>query len=575
MHKVFRVDVQTGAVSLEGAKPEYRWWGQRGLIAKVMEEEVDPSCDPLGPDNKLIICTGLFAGTQVPAAHRLSFGAKSPLTNGIKESNVGGNAAFHLARHGIKMIIVEGQPTDDEWYLLKINRAGEAELVPAGPYLGLNTYELCDRLYDEYGKDIAVCAIGAAGERQYKIAAVMVSDHATKHPCRAAGRGGLGAVMGSKHIKAIVIERAESKCEVEYADKDQFDAANAKLRQIIRSKVSEDILNQVGTIGVVDFTGNMGVLPVRNFSGAKFDRLDQVGAQAFLSKLESRGGKKGLVCQPGCMVKCHNYYCDEQGTLVTGGLEYETVCLVGPNCEIGDLDYIAEVDRACDDLGVDSIEVGDIIGVCMEAGKLAWGDVEAARDLIRELVEGTEFGDLMGMGTEAVGLALGVARIPTVKGQSLPAYDPRNLKAMGIAYATTPMGADHTAGHPLGQPECDPTGKEGQPELSRRMQVESATWDNMGCLFNLGYAAGNSEILPGLMAGLVGGDWTLDQVMRRVGIETILTERRFNEAAGFTAEDDRLPEFFCTEKAIVNDTVFDIEPGEMAKANEFEGIYVS
>jgi len=574
VQKVYRVDMSRGRITSEDVKPENRRWGQRGSIAKIMDEEVNARCDPLGSENKLIVSTGIFAGTQVPSAHRLSIGGKSPLTNGIKESNVGGNAATYLARHGIKEIIVDGLPSDESWYLLRVDSAGGLALVNGDEYLGLDTYELCERLYETYGKDVAIVAIGPAGERQYKIAAVMVSDHATKHPCRAAGRGGLGAVMGSKHIKAIVIERASNRYQVEYADKEAFDAANKKLREIMRAGVPEDMLYQIGTIGLIDYAGGLGIVPVRNFSGATVDQtiLDGAGAAAFLAKLEQNGGRKNLVCQPGCLVQCHNSYRNANGEFVTGALEYETVALLGPNCGIGDLDFLAEMDRVCDEIGVDTIEAGNIIAVCMDAGKLAWGDAEATRGLMQELANDTGFGRLMGMGVEPVAHALGAKRIPTVKGQGLAAYDPRNFKAMGVTYTTTPMGADHTAGHPMGQPECDYLNKVGQVALSRRMQVLSAMWDNMGCSFNLAYTSRDPDILPELMAGLLGGDWTSQDVKRTVGMETLIRERRFNQAAGLTAAADRLPDFMYTEKSVFQEMVFDIGPEELAEAYDYDDI---
>lgn len=557
MSIVYRINTKTKSVRREDLKQEYIFFGNRGLVAKVMTDEVNPTCHPLGPENKLIVCTGIFAGTQVPAAHRLSFGGKSPLTGGIKESNVGGTAGHHLARHGIKMIIVEDLPADDKWYLLKVNKDSSVELVPADEYMGLNTYAATEKLYEKYGKDISVAVLGTAGERKYQIASVMVSDPVTGHPSRAAGRGGMGAVMGSKQIKAIVIEKATQKHEVQYADKEKFTATNKK---IINGILNNDALKrtaQVGTIGVIDITGPLAIAPTRNFRGGVFSNLDKVNGQAFLTKQKENGGKNGLVCQPGCLVKCSNYYNDSKGEYVTGGLEYEGLVLMGPNCEITDIDFIAEMDRVCDDLGIDSIEAGVTLGVCMEAGKIAWGDVEGARKLMQEMLDGTEFGQLMGQGTYSVGIALGVKRLPTVKKQALAAYDPRNLKGLGVTLATSPMGADHTAGSGMA-PGIDWTSKVGQVDLSRQRQTNQALVDNMGCSFNLGGALGDPELIPGLMAGLFGCEWDLPKVMSDIGVQTLMLEKAFNKAAGFTDEDDCLPEFFYNENALSTGTVYDI-----------------
>lgn len=568
MHSVYRINTKTKNITGEELKQGSQLLGGRGLIAKVMSEEVNPACDPLGPENKLIVCNGIFAGTAVPAAHRLSVGGKSPLTGGIKESNVGGNASYQLARHGIKMLIFEDMPADDKWHLLKINKDSSMELVPADEYVGLNTYALSEKLYEKYGKDIALVVIGTAGERKYQIASVMVSDQATGHPSRAAGRGGLGAVMGSKRIKAIVIEKAERKHEVQYADKEKFTAANKKLVDFLANSDAMKILTDVGTIGAIDATGALAIAPVKNFSGGFSSKFTQVNSQAFLTKLKENGGKNGLVCQPGCLVRCNNYYCNNKGEYVTGAFEYETIALFGPNCDIGNLDFLAEMDRLCDDLGVDSMEAGNTMAVCMEVGKIAWGDEEGVRSLMQDMVDGTEFGLLLGKGTAAVGEALWAKRIPVVKGQAISAYDPRNLKGMGVTYSTSPMGADHTAGHAM-VPGVDYMSKAGQVGLSGQLQMTTAMIDNMGCQFNLMVGLGMPDVFPGLMAGLFGGEWDLPKVIGAVGAQTLMLEKAFNKAAGFTQADDCLPEFFYTEKALATGSVFDITPEEAKRTFPF------
>ncbi|WP_258361141.1 aldehyde ferredoxin oxidoreductase C-terminal domain-containing protein [Moorella sulfitireducens] len=567
MPNVYRINTRTKSIAGEDLKKDYLLFGNRGLVAKVLSDEVNPACDPLGAENKLIICTGIFAGTPVPGAHKFSIGGKSPLTGGIKESNVGGNAGYQLARHGIRMLVFEDLPADDKWYLLKVNKDSTVELVPADEYVGLNTYALSEKLYAKYGKDIAIIAIGTAGERKYNIASVMVSDQATGHPCRAAGRGGMGAVMGSKHIKAVVIEKAEKKYEVNYVDKEKFMAANKKYIDFLTHADSMKVMTEVGTIGAIDIMGSMAIMPVKNFRGGFFDKIDGVNTKAFLTKLKENGGKNGLPCQPGCVVRCNNIYCNSKGEYVTGSLEYETVVLLGPNCDIANLDFLAEMDRLCDDLGVDSMEVGNIVAVCMEAGKIAWGDEDGTRKLIMEMVEGTEFGRLMGKGTAAVGKALGVQRVPAVKGQAISAYDPRNLKGMGVTYATSPMGADHTAGHTF-VPGVDHMSKVGQVNLSGQLQMTTAMVDNMGCMFNLLSSVSLPDVLPNLMAGLYGGDWDLKKVIG-IGVQTLMLEKAFNKAAGFTDEDDRLPEFFYKEKALATGTVFDITSEEIKKVFPF------
>ena len=565
MSKVYRVNMKTKKITSEELKKEYRLFGNRGLVAKVMNDEVDPKCAPLGPGNKLIVCTGLFAGTAATGAHRVSIGGKSPLTGTIKESNVGGEAGYLLGRHGIKMIIFEDLPPDDQWSLFTIDKNGTAKLLPADEYVGLNNYALVEKLKKQYGDGIGVLSIGVAGERMYNTACVMVTKYKTGHPSRAAGRGGLGAVWGSKKLKAIVIEEPAVKQEIRYADKERFLAAQKKLADAAAERMKN--MTKAGTMGAVDITAAMAVMPVRNFRGGFFDKVKQINTEAFLARVAAGGGKASLPCMPGCVVRCSNIINNDRGEYVTSSFEYETAVLFGPNCEIGNLDFLAEMDRICDDLGVDTMETANTIAMCMEAGKIPWGDEEAVRGLMKELVDGTEFGNLLGKGTAAVGKALGVKRIPVVKGQSMSGYDPRNLKGIGVTYATSPMGADHTCGITLA-PGMDHTKKEGQVELSGQIQMVSATADNCLCLFNFLSAAQAPDILPEMFAGLFGGEWDLKKVIG-LGAQTIMLEKAFNRAAGFTEKDDRLPEFFYQEKAAATGAIYDITPDEMAKVFPF------
>ncbi|MBS4022563.1 MAG: aldehyde ferredoxin oxidoreductase [Dethiobacter sp.] len=567
MFRILKVDAGAKTLVEEELNSAYREYGGRGLIAKIMLAEVNPACDPLGAENKLIICTGLLAGTSVPMAHRLSVGGKSPLTGGIKEANVGGTAATALSRHGIKMIVLEGLPKSEEWHFVRVARDGSAELVAADEYAGLNNYQLHGKLKERYGDDISVISIGTAGERQYKNSTLQVTDASSGHPSRAAARGGLGAVMGSKKIKAIVIEKSEARQAFPYADKDLFEKAKKALVQRTLDNPLSHGLMEVGTAATTNVSGVTGMLPVRNFSGTFFDKLDSVSAEAFMQRLQVGGGRNKEGCQAGCIIKCSNTINDAEGNYITSGFEYETIALCGPNCDIGDFDAIARIDRLCDDFGIDTMETGCTIAVCMEAGKIPWGDSEAAIGLIREMMEGTEFGMLLGQGTEAAGKALGVSRIPTVKGQSMAAYDPRNLKGTGLTYATSPMGADHTAGLTL-LPGVDHASKTAQVAISSQLQAISAVADCVMCLFGWFTAATAPEITPDLFAGALGGEWTFLRVYG-IGAETIMMEKAFNTAAGFTADSDRLPGFFYTDRSAVTGSTFDFSPEEIAQVLNF------
>lgn len=566
MSKFLRVNMASGGVNFEDIKDDYLYFGGRGLIAKLMCDEVDPKADPLGPDNKLIICTGHFAGTSASSSGRLSVGAKSPLTGTIKEANAGGVAGGMMARLGLKALIVEGQ--GNAWSILKISQ-DKGELIPADKYMGMNNYDLAAALKGDYGEKVGVISIGGAGERGYTNSSVQITN-TEGYPSRSAARGGLGAVMGSKKLKAIVLEPGTT--QVPYVDKEKFTAAMRGYTTGIKSNpLSGEALPALGTPVLVNIVNSMGALPTRNFKSGVFDAAEQISGENMAKLQSERGGKLGHPCQPGCVIACSNIYNDADGNYLTSGFEYETIGMNGSNCEISDLDTIAKIDRLCDDFGLDTMETGATLAVCMEAGKIPFGDGAAALSLIQEMIDGTEFGRLLGQGTEAVGEKLGVSRIPTVKGQAMAAYDPRALKGTGVTYATSPMGADHTAGNALGNPTVDPTKKEGQVQLSNFLQVGMATFDNLGlCIFS-GFCTeepANVGHLLEMMTGLYGGEWTPDRLFG-TGVQTLLLEKEFNASAGFTAADDKLPSFCYTEALPPSNSVFDFTDDEIASTLKF------
>ncbi|MGB9846530.1 MAG: aldehyde ferredoxin oxidoreductase C-terminal domain-containing protein, partial [Desulfotomaculales bacterium] len=539
--------------------------------AKIMNDEVNPKCDPLGPENKLILCGGLLNGTLAPNTGRLSVGGKSPLTGGIKEANAGGTAAQMMGRLGIRAIIVEGKPRDNEWFILKIDK-DRAELLPGDKYAGLNNYALTDQLRKDFGAKIGIISIGCAGERGYRNSTVQVTDMEGR-PSRAAARGGLGAVMGAKGLKAVVLDAAGSSAETPYADREKFRAAvKSYVEGIKANPVSGKVFPALGTAALVNMVNALGALPTHNYSNGRWDKAEKISGEKLVEIQSARGGKNGHICMPGCVVACSNVYHDANGNYLTAGLEYETITLNGSNCGIDSLDVIARIDRLCDDFGIDTIETGGTIAVCMEAGIIPFGDGEGAIRLIQEMIAGTDFGKILGQGTEFAGRHLGVKRIPVVKGQNLAAYDPRGLKGTGVTYATSPMGADHTAGNSVGNPAVNPYQKEGQVELSRNLQVAMATVDSLGlCLMAaLGPMEDSANIghLCAMMAGRFGGEWNPEKLFA-IGVQTLALEKAFNKAAGFTAKDDRLPDFFSTEVLPSTGSVFDFSEEELAAAVPF------
>lgn len=571
MNKVYRVNTKTAAITCEDLKEEYKDVGNRGLVAKVMINEVNPQCDPLGPENKLIVCTGLLAGSALSTVNRVSVGGKSPLTGGIKESNVGGNLGFLLASHGIKMFIFEDKPENDQWYILKIDKNSQPELIPADAYLGLNTYALVEKMHEEYGENIGILGIGNAGERLYKIASLQAIDFTIKHPSRSAARGGLGAVAGSKKIKAILVEKPIEREKFPYANKELFDQANKKSISFFQQPGAHQALQAESTNGMIDIAGANGQLPTFNFSGKFYppEMLEKISTGKFVERINMYGGKMSIACQSGCILRCDTVCNNPDGTVKTGGLEYETFATCGPNCGVTDIDLIADMDRISDDLGVDAMEVGCAIAVLMDIGKIPWGDDDAIRDILNQMVEGkTELGKLMGEGTHRLGEAFNAPRIPTCKKQSLCGYDPRNLKGLGITYATNPMGADHTAGNTAGP--GDHTNKKGQVELSKVKQVLAATLDNYICMLGCIHLndAMFAEVMPDIMKGALGGEWDVEKIYD-LGRRTLKWELDWNRAAGFTKKDDRLPDFMYEEKSPATNAVFDLTDEELQQVFVF------
>ena len=558
------------SVTWETLKEDYRLFGNRGLTAKVLDDEVDPACDPLGEGNKLVFALGLLAGTGFPTANRLSVGTKSPLTGGIKESNAGGNIGSVLARQGIRLIIIEGKPRDEDTYLLVIKADGEAALVKDGGCAGLGTYDLVEKMKVVHGDKIAVACIGGAGERGYANSTIQVTDFATGHPSRSLARGGVGSVMGSKGLKAIVIESATSRAEVEYADKEKFSKAMRAYLGVLGRNFAMASMNKFGTMIGMAVTGKSGALPVKNFSGQRCEILEDIGVTKFYQTINQRGARYQMACQPGCPIKCHNTWVDENGAYVTSGLEYETVALIGSNCDIRDLDLIARIERICDDFGIDTIELGATIGVCMEGGKIPWGDGEKALELVGGIVAGTEFGRIMAQGTQATGEHLGVRRIPCVKGQAMPGYDPRNSKGTGVGYATSPQGADHTVGTTSGS--AGDFKKVGRIQMSQKVQVLYALADNFFCHFAALPLASTHKFAIAYVVeafeGKFGGEWTAEKLFG-IGLQTLILEKKFNRGAGFTARDDRLPQFFYDEPSPMTGAVFDFTDEELAQVLPF------
>ena len=433
------------SVKAEDVPEEYQGLGGRGLTSAIVAKEVDPTCSPIGSSNKLAFAPGLLGGTNCANSGRISVGGKSPLTGGIKEANSGGQAGGYLAKLGISAIVVEGMAQDDKLHKLFVSKE-KCELLPADELKGMGNYATVERLKDEYGLDMGFVSIGQAGEWKLAGATVAFTDRELR-PTRHAGRGGLGAVMGSKGLKAIIIDPAEGEA-APLVDKEAFkEAAKRFAKALQEHPVTSEGLPTYGTDVLINVINEAGALPTRNFSNGRFEGADKVGGETLNKITVERKGDPSHGCMTGCIIRCSGTFLDGKGNHVSKWPEYETVWAWGPNCGIDDLEAIARIDRACDDIGVDTIETGAAVAVAMEGGVKEFGDAAGAEELIAEVGEGTPLGRILGSGAGVTGKAFGVRRVPVVKNQALPAYDPRAVKGIGVTYATSPMGGDHTAGY--------------------------------------------------------------------------------------------------------------------------------
>jgi aldehyde:ferredoxin oxidoreductase len=567
--KILHVNMSTGEIFTEEIPGKYHLLGGRGLTSAIIAENVPANCHPLSKENRLIFAPGLLTGTTAPCSGRLSVGAKSPLTGTIKESNVGGTASQKIAQLGYAAVVIEGLPEVGRLFALTMNVEG-VKLIPADQWKGMNNYELVENVHRQYGTEVSVISIGTAGERTLSMGTVAVSDM-DGHPARHAGRGGLGAVMGSKGLKAIIVD-AEGAKRVEVKDPARFKAGSKKLVDALRKHpVTNESLKNFGTAIVVNIINEAGALPTRNFSEGRFEGVDRICGEIMTKNIRERKGVPSHPCHPGCVIACSNTYVDKDGKYVTSGLEYETIVMNGANLGIDDIDIIAQIDRLCDDIGLDTVETGATLGVAMEGGLKSFGDGPGAIELIREIDQGTFLGRILGNGAAVTGQVLGVVRVPVVKRQALAAYDPRSIKGIGVTYCTSTMGADHTAGYAVATNvmnvggSVNPLSKENQVELSRNLQIATAVLDCAGLCIFIAFALLD---IPSGMEGVLDmlsalGEEVTPEDFGALGMKILKIERNFNTRAGFTQKHERLPAYFMTEKLEPNKAVFDVSEEEI------------
>ncbi len=574
MLKILRIDsgAAGGPKATEVPTGEYTGIGGRGLTSTLVAKEVPPLCHPLGAENKLVIAPGILSGTIAAMSGRLSVGAKSPLTGGIKEANSGGQAAQVLARLGYAAIVLEGKPGNEDLYKVYINKDG-VKITKDNSLKMMSNYDLAEKVKAEYGDKVAMISIGPAGEMKLCAASVACTDVEFR-PTRHAGRGGLGAVMGAKGIKAIILDDTGMKMRTP-KDPEKYKEANKKFVEGLKNHpVTGQGLPAYGTNVLTNIMNEAGGYPTYNFKQGRFESAHMISGETQAETETARGGSATHGCHRGCVIRCSGTYNDKDGHYLTKQPEYETVWAHGGNCGICDLDAIAQLDFLDDNYGLDTIEMGVTLGVAMEAGLLKFGDAEGAIRLVNEVGQGTPLGRILGSGAAVTGRVFGVERVPVVKGQALPAYDPRAVQGIGVTYATSTMGADHTAGYAVATNilgvggKVDPLKPEGQIELSRNLQIATAAIDATGmCLF-IAFAIMDQpetfQALIDLINSFYGLSMTADDVVG-LGKTILKTERDFNARAGFTKDHDRLPRFFTTEPVAPHNVTFTVPDEELDK----------
>lgn len=554
---VWRVNTREQTLKREPVPTTWERLGGRGLGARILLDEVPATCEPLGPYNKLIVAPGLLVGHRVSSCDRISFCGKSPLTRGVKESNAGGTTGYHMSVMGIKALILEDQPErrSGSW-ILHLSLTG-ARFEPAGDMAGMGVYDATPRLLARYGEKVAIALIGPGGEMGLSAAGIQNLDM-DKVPSRIAARGGLGALMGSKGLKAIVFDSTGGEKQP-IANLEAFREAQKTFTKRLLENPATTAYRDYGTAAMTLMCNSFGGLPTRGFSAGQFEGAETLSGEHMRQTLLARGGESdpSHSCMAGCTIRCSNVYAGADGKTIVSPLEYETIGLMGSNLGIADLDVVARMCFVTNDLGLDSIDLGAALGVAAQAGLMKFGDGARALELLEEIRKGTPLGRILGNGAAIAGRVLGIERVPVSKGQAMASYEPRAIKGTGVTYATSPQGADHTAGNTV-RAKVDHLDPKVQVAASRTAQINMAAYDTLGaCIFT----RSGFGVAPETVAGLLNAryDWHVgDDILQALGRETLSLEREFNRRAGFTAADDRLPEWMTLEPLPPHNSVFDV-----------------
>jgi len=553
--KILRADLSSGKVSTEPLDPRVArdYIGGRGFGIYYLRKEVDPGCDPLGEKNKLIMATGPLTGTVAPTGARYVVTTKSPLTGAITCSNSGGHFPAEVKKSGHDAIIIEGKARDPVYLWIHGERA---EIRPASHLWGKTTHDADDVLRQETDAKAKTAVIGPAGERQVLFAAIMNDRD------RAAGRAGVGAVMGAKNLKAVVVRGDR---DVPLADPAAFKAANTKYREAFKAKTRDNPppLRTHGTAITVVGTQSHGVFPTRNFQQGTFDGWESIYGETLTQKYLLRA-KPCFSCPIACgrVTRIPDGPFQGEGE----GPEYETVYSLGSDCGVDDLAALTKANYVCNELGLDTISMGSTIACAMElfekgylpetdAGMpIRWGDGHALVALTRMTGMREGFGDILAGGSLRLATRYGHPELAMVsKGLDFAGYDPRGEQGMGLAYATSPIGASHMRGDPayfelLGVPvSADPHTWADKPPVVAKWQDLFCVIDAAGlCVFfSVRYLVEQNLMvrphgITELLNGATGAGYTPEEV-EKAGERIFNAERLYLLAAGFTRQDDALP----------------------------------
>lgn len=570
--KVLRINLTKGTCEVESLNMEWasQYLGQRGLASKYLIEEIDPKCDALGPDNKLIMTTGPLTGTMASTAGRYSVVTKSPLTGCIACSNSGGYIGAEMKSAGWDMIIFEGKAKSPVYLYLENEKA---ELCSAEEIWGKSVWEADEWLHKTYQDPLLkIAAVGRAAEKGNLYAAIVNDIH------RAAGRSGVGTVMASKNLKAVAIRGTRGVGNIDNPAA-FMEAVNKGKDVLAENAMTGQALPTYGTQALMNVINEVGAMPTRNMKEVQFEGASKISGEA-MHEPRPTDGKKNMVTNAGCFactIACGRISNIDQGHFsvqnkpeywgANGGLEYEAAWALGSDTGIDDLDALTYANFICNEDGIDPISFGSTLAAAMEmfengdistketdGVELKFGSAEALTWAVEVTAKGEGFGVDLGLGSKRLCEKYGRPELSmTVKGQEFPAYDPRGVQGIGLAYATSNRGACHLRGYTIasevaGIPEkTDPLVTEGKAELVKAFQDATSAVDSSGlCVFTT-FAWTLEDIAPQVNAACEG-EWT-PETMLEAGERIWNMEREFNLAAGLTAEDDTLPQRLLKEAA--------------------------